>query len=472
MAVRLVVRNLLNEAEPKDTPLSFEKSLITIGRQPGCDVLLEDRSVSREHAEIYSAEGRWCVRDVGSSRGTLHNDQPLQAYQPVALGSEDVLTIGPYRIEVEAEPPTWSQDTPPSGLDSAAPYNETAELRSSFLRWMERNFGGEPPSLLILDGRDAGKEIRIDVLEKDLVLGRGLGCLFEFRDESISRTHARLRRSLDGVRITDLDSRNHLLVNGVRVQQARLKNGDEVCLGKIRLKYKEPGAIQDASEESQVERHGRQTVVIDMDEVGDAIQSRGPRKPGVEPESEPPPAPLMPLEAPPLPAAEEIEEVPAPPPPEPEPPPPARPAAAPPPPSRASRSSAADLEQSEEVEQNQGQKFDLDESQEADPDQSQEVEPDQSQEVELDRSQEVEVDRSQEVDLDQSQEVDLERSQEVEAWDSGEMSLSDSVQMELSQEIHVRRTRASDNPMFVPLLVAFLTTLALALLVLTLLIAS
>jgi serine/threonine protein kinase len=46
-------------------------SKIKIGRDESCDVRLSSEYVSRQHAEIYYSDGRWLVRDLGSTNGTI-----------------------------------------------------------------------------------------------------------------------------------------------------------------------------------------------------------------------------------------------------------------------------------------------------------------------------------------------------------------------------------------------------------------
>jgi hypothetical protein len=43
---------------------------LLIGRGRACDLLLRDETVSRRHAELVREEGRWMLRDLGSTNGT------------------------------------------------------------------------------------------------------------------------------------------------------------------------------------------------------------------------------------------------------------------------------------------------------------------------------------------------------------------------------------------------------------------
>ncbi len=71
------------------------------------------------------------------------------------------------------------------------------------------------------------------------VLGRGDKATLLLDSEEVSRAHARLTR-LDGeYTVEDLGSRNGILLNGLRVHAAVLRDGDEVQLGDVVLTYRE-----------------------------------------------------------------------------------------------------------------------------------------------------------------------------------------------------------------------------------------
>ena len=41
--------------------------VVTIGRAPTNQVVVKDERCSRMHAELYEAEGRWILRDLGAA---------------------------------------------------------------------------------------------------------------------------------------------------------------------------------------------------------------------------------------------------------------------------------------------------------------------------------------------------------------------------------------------------------------------
>ena len=70
-----------------------------IGRSPRCDVALESRDVSREHARILQDQfGRWIVEDLGSSNGTFINGKRIEA---CAVLSGEAIVIGPFSLSIK-----------------------------------------------------------------------------------------------------------------------------------------------------------------------------------------------------------------------------------------------------------------------------------------------------------------------------------------------------------------------------------
>jgi FHA domain len=68
-------------------------------------------------------------------------------------------------------------------------------------------------------------------------IGRGLLADLRLDDASVSRRHAILVHRHAGVRVLDDRSSNGTFVNGRRVEQAELNDGDVLVLGRIALRY-------------------------------------------------------------------------------------------------------------------------------------------------------------------------------------------------------------------------------------------
>lgn len=82
----------------------------------------------------------------------------------------------------------------------------------------------------------AGVERTFDLRPGRLVLGSAAGCDVPLSVRGVSRRHATLVCSQDGLTIEDLGSRNGTRLNGARVTRAALRAGDEIVLGPVTLR--------------------------------------------------------------------------------------------------------------------------------------------------------------------------------------------------------------------------------------------
>ncbi|HTU89897.1 MAG TPA: FHA domain-containing protein, partial [Gemmataceae bacterium] len=80
---------------------------LLIGRQEDADIVLESLAVSRQHARIFCREDKYIIEDVGSSNGTFVNSQRISGPTPLVEG--DALQIGPYVLNLCADPPVQTE---------------------------------------------------------------------------------------------------------------------------------------------------------------------------------------------------------------------------------------------------------------------------------------------------------------------------------------------------------------------------
>ena len=77
---------------------SYEISEVTIGRDPGNTISIDDTTVSNRHAVLNYRNGHWWIEDLLSTNGTFLNDEKITA--PTILISGDDLHIGSQFYEV------------------------------------------------------------------------------------------------------------------------------------------------------------------------------------------------------------------------------------------------------------------------------------------------------------------------------------------------------------------------------------
>jgi Protein of unknown function (DUF3662)/Inner membrane component of T3SS, cytoplasmic domain len=73
---------------------------VTIGRLPECDIVVSDPGASRRHATIALEDREYVLTDLGSTNGTLVNEEPVGVQ---VLSDGDRITIGTTTLEFRRE---------------------------------------------------------------------------------------------------------------------------------------------------------------------------------------------------------------------------------------------------------------------------------------------------------------------------------------------------------------------------------
>jgi len=139
---------MMDGAVVSEVALTSEKT--TLGRRPYNDVVLDNLTVSGEHAVLHMVGGRVTVEDLHSTNGTYLGGKAVKRED---LRNGDVLEMGRYRIKFESESANAAYDKTllykPAAM--AAPMAPTATAPSSELHG----------SIKVLTGPAAGREMAI-----------------------------------------------------------------------------------------------------------------------------------------------------------------------------------------------------------------------------------------------------------------------------------------------------------------------
>lgn len=76
------------------SPREAAKDQVTLGRNPACDIVINDGTVSMLHLVFARSEGGWTVQDSGSRNGSSLSGSPLESGKPKGLISTARLMAG------------------------------------------------------------------------------------------------------------------------------------------------------------------------------------------------------------------------------------------------------------------------------------------------------------------------------------------------------------------------------------------
>jgi hypothetical protein len=96
-------RTVAGRGEPSAAALLLalddtEDERLLVGRHWACDIVLDDPTVSRRHAQLTFRDGAWLIRDLASKNGTFLNGASVIR---ASLRSGDLVAFGGQRILID-----------------------------------------------------------------------------------------------------------------------------------------------------------------------------------------------------------------------------------------------------------------------------------------------------------------------------------------------------------------------------------
>lgn len=211
---------------------------VVVGRSQRCDLVLQDRELSREHTEIVKAGSVYKVGDLGSRNGTDVNGQMIA--EPHVLKDGDIISLGDYQLTF------YSVGSAAPDVDASAQDMEDAATR--FVGEADIKKAVEDPSKKPKVTSDMICKIEIESgplkgevhknWEGDLTFGRGFNNNVIFPDDAVSTSHARIFLKDGHHYLEDLKSSNGVFINTVRLREAQMLNhGDKIRMGVSTMTY-------------------------------------------------------------------------------------------------------------------------------------------------------------------------------------------------------------------------------------------
>lgn len=108
--------------------LKTEKTSVSVGRSPNCDLVISHDSISRLHCQIEQINGEFFVTDTGSSNGTFINGKRLETHARTKYLPSQVLKLGRLDCEVSAANPEAETQEPTSKTSVHGNYTATTRI--------------------------------------------------------------------------------------------------------------------------------------------------------------------------------------------------------------------------------------------------------------------------------------------------------------------------------------------------------
>ncbi len=197
-----------------------------IGSGSDCQVVLVAPGVAVSHCAIEIREGKAVVRILDQSVATVLNGRQITQEGPLKAG--DLLLFGRIGCRIVAP------DRSAAPVEARpAPVGDDADgrtrVRMALPKFMLRG----------VSGTTFGRNF---ALMGSMTIGRQSDCGIPIQAEEISRHHARLQVTAEGVMVEDLGSANGTWINDKRVHTGMLSPGDELRLDTVRFLLLAPGA--------------------------------------------------------------------------------------------------------------------------------------------------------------------------------------------------------------------------------------
>ena len=128
-------------ADGLERPLRSE---LAIGRDQSCALIVDSKTVSRNHARLFEENGIWFLEDQGSANGTRVNQKSLPPLIAVRLRHGDRIQVGPQIFVFSRPSELYDEDRtdPEAAVEPVGPKNRLSPLQTQVVcilceEWME-----------------------------------------------------------------------------------------------------------------------------------------------------------------------------------------------------------------------------------------------------------------------------------------------------------------------------------------------
>lgn len=225
---------LVSERTPLQT-YEINSLAVAVGRAEDMDIVIDNVSVSRKQAAIrLGKNGRWTVEDLGSSNGTFLNGERLMDAQALTRGDE--ISFGKFSLFFDRNIHEPISDTSVTRKNPAGSATDTYYLDANDVERLQRSAAQKRRAHLHWEAKGKQDTFYMDRAESTaVVIGRSELC--DVRVPVGPKHHLIVMRIRTRYEVRNLSGWHRMWVNGEAREQAMLKTGDVIEVGRLRITF-------------------------------------------------------------------------------------------------------------------------------------------------------------------------------------------------------------------------------------------
>jgi hypothetical protein len=209
----------------------IDKPVIRVGRDAEMDVIIDNPSVSRRQAEFRKEGDGWVVEDLGSSNGTFIGEQRITAAHPVKVGDE--VGVGKFSIVFDKVVGD-AAPAPAAAAPTGAGFGGTTHIKAHEVQDLLKDSQRKRRAHLVWE---SGGQRGTHYLSDAPAALFGTDALCDVKVPKAPKHHVLVVKNDGGCEVRNLTGWTKMKVGGSATQRARLKDGDIVEVGGLKLTF-------------------------------------------------------------------------------------------------------------------------------------------------------------------------------------------------------------------------------------------
>jgi len=220
--------------------VQLEKSVVTIGRKMGNDVVIDNLAVSGHHARVSQEGGSFFIEDTGSTNGTFLNDVRVEKRR---LQHGDQIRVGKHILVFEE---IAGPGAPPMPAASARDPDKTVLAAPEMQRELQSVRtkagadaplpGGKIGVVLVVSGQTDKNEYKLT--DRVSVIGSQDAAAIKLTGWFAPKVAALISRTDTGYALSTSEEGKKVLINGAPIQgRGDLKDGDLIEVTGVKMYY-------------------------------------------------------------------------------------------------------------------------------------------------------------------------------------------------------------------------------------------